>query len=81
MAQTLRINPQTRQKLQRIARAESLPMTRMLDKIVEAYDRRRLLEDTNAAFARLQKNSRQWRQELKERAQWDATLGDGLEGD
>jgi len=41
--------------------------------------RRRLTEDTNAAYARLREDPAAWEQHLKEREEWDAALADGLE--
>ena len=32
-----------------------------------------------AAYARLKKDKKAWREELKERSAWEATLSDGLE--
>jgi len=41
--------------------------------------RRRLIEDTNAAYAKLREDPRAWDQHLRERAAWDVTLSDGLD--
>ena len=41
--------------------------------------RRRLIEETNAAYAHLREDPAAWEQHLKEREEWDATLADGLE--
>jgi hypothetical protein len=81
MPQTIRIKPETRQKLQMIAKEESTPMTKMLDRVVDAYQRQKLLEATNAAYAALRANPKAWEQELAERRLWDATLSDGLKGE
>lgn len=79
MPQTIRIKPETRAKLERIARAERTTMTSVLDKVVDAYRRQRVLEQTNAAYAALRADPKAWEQELKERREWEATLADGLE--
>jgi hypothetical protein len=81
MPQTIRIRPETRQKLAILAKSESSTMTKILDKVVEAYRRQRFLESVNADFARLRKNPKLWDQELKERAEWDSTLSDGMKDD
>ena len=44
----------------------------------EAYRRRRMLEQTNAAYAALRADPQRWAEELEERAAWDATLADGM---
>jgi hypothetical protein len=77
MPQTIRIRPETRRKLEVIAKSESTTMTSLLDKMVDAYRRQRFLEATNAAFAALRRNPKLWEQEQKERQEWDATLDDG----
>jgi hypothetical protein len=81
MGQTIRIRPETRLKLEGIAKAESTTMTKVLDKVVDAYRRQRMLEETNSAFADLKKDSKLWEQEQKERREWDAAMGDGLKDD
>ena len=81
MPQTIRIRPETRLKLEHIAKAEATTMTKVLDKVVDAYRRQRMLEETNAAFATLKGNSRLWEQEQKERRAWDSAMGDGLKDD
>ena len=52
----------------------------MLDEAIEHYQRERLLDEANAAYARLKiNNPKAWKEELAEREQWDGTLADGLE--
>ena len=48
---------------------------------VEAYRRQRILDLSNAAYAALRADPRAWQDLLDERAAWDVTLADGLEGD
>ena len=81
MPQTIRIRPETRRKLEVLAKSESTTMTRLLDKAVDAYRRQQFLEATNAAFAALRRNPKLWEQEQKERQEWDATLDDGTKDD
>ena len=78
---TVRIRPETREKLKELARRAGVPMPTLLDEMVEAYRRQRLLEEANRAFAELRADEKAWQQEQAERADWDAALGDGLEGD
>lgn len=52
--------------------------------IHEASDsnhRDRLLDDTNAAFARLKSQSEAWTEEITERGAWDETVADGQVGE
>jgi hypothetical protein len=64
-----------------VAHEANEPIHTVLAKAVEAYRRRRLLEQMNAAYAVLPADGQGWREEQEERAAWDATLGDGLEDD
>ena len=61
-------------------RASEVSMEQVLDQDLEQYRRRQILEATNAAYAVLQKNPAAWAELLEERAEWDVTLIDGLEG-
>jgi hypothetical protein len=56
-------------------------MQAILDKAIEMYRRQWFLEQMNRGFAALKANQDAWREELAERAEWDVTLKDGLEGD
>ncbi|CUS04118.2 conserved protein of unknown function [Candidatus Promineifilum breve] len=52
----------------------------IVEEAIEAYQGQRLLEATNAAYAALQNDPQAWLELLEERAEWDVTLADGLEG-
>jgi hypothetical protein len=54
-------------------------MKDVLARAVEAYRRKRLLDDANRAWAALRGDEAAWRDEVAERALWDQTLGDGLD--
>lgn len=56
-------------------------MATILDKAIDAYWRCQFLEEVNASFAALRANPNAWREELAERAEWDATLADGIGDD
>jgi hypothetical protein len=53
-------------------------MAALLDEAVETLRRQRLLEQTNAAYARLRADPDAWQEIDAERQAWDATLADGL---
>jgi hypothetical protein len=53
-------------------------MQALLDKAIEEYRRKRFLEEVNAAYATLRQNPDAWAAVEQERAEWDATLEDGL---
>jgi hypothetical protein len=73
----VRINMQTHQTLREIAKAEHRSMQAVLEVAVEEYRRRCLLEDANAAYARLRNDPVVWQEIQAERAEWEA-LSDGL---
>jgi len=50
----------------------------IVNKAVELYRRKLLLDKTNAAFTALKADSQAWKEEQEERATWDVTLLDGL---
>ncbi len=54
------------------------PTQDLLVEAVESMRRRRILEQTNAAYAAMHANPQLWQAELEERAEWDVTLADGL---
>ena len=66
------------------ARASEVSMEQVLGQDLEQYleqnRRRQVLEATNAAYAVLQKSPAAWAELLEERAEWDLTLIDGLDG-
>lgn len=73
----VRINVHTHQTLREIAQAEHRSMQAVLEKAVEDYRRRRLLEEANAAYAMLRNDPEAWQDIQAERAEWEA-LSDGL---
>lgn len=54
-------------------------MLAVLDQALSEFQRKCFWEQTNAAYAALRKNPKAWKEELAERAAWNATLLDGLE--
>ena len=76
---TVRVAEETHRVLERLARSSGRSLQATLDDAVEAYRRRRLLEEANAAFASLRADAKAWESEEAERRQWDVTASDGLE--
>jgi hypothetical protein len=54
-------------------------MQEILEKAIEVYRRKRLLEMGNRAYAALKNDPKAWEQELVERKLWENTLADGLD--
>ena len=76
---TVRITARTRATLRALARHEGQTMQEVLDLAIEQYRRRRFLDETNAAFARVREDPAAWGEVREERAAWEESLGDGLE--
>ena len=77
---TIRVSRRTRDRLQHLAEQYGSSMQAVLEEAVELYQGQRLLEATNAAYAALRADPAAWRELQEERAEWDATLNEGLEG-
>ncbi|SPF53903.1 conserved hypothetical protein [Candidatus Sulfopaludibacter sp. SbA4] len=75
----IRISAQAKATLRELARHERKPMQAVLDEAIDHYQRERLLDEANAAYAQLKSDLDAWKEELAERAQWDGALADGLE--
>lgn len=55
-------------------------MQTIVEEAIKTYQGQWLLEATNAVYAALQSDPQAWQELLEERAEWDVTLLDGLEG-
>ena len=77
---TVKIDADTYAKLRETAAETGEAMIEVLAKAVEAYRRQTFLEALNGDFAALRADPEAWKEELTERAAWDNTLADGLEG-
>ncbi len=78
---TIRVSRRTRNTLEALAEKSGCSVQAGLEKAVEFYWGRRLLEATNEAYAVLRANTAAWLELQEERAQWEVTLNDGLKGE
>ena len=78
---TVRISARSLSLLRELSDQEQLSQQAIIDKAIEAYRRKRLLEKANEAFAALRADPIAWKEELEERKLWEGTLADGLEED
>ena len=76
---TVRVSAHTHELLHKLAAATGEPLQKVLERAVENYRREQFYAELDAAYARLQADPVAWEEELAERAEWDATLADGLE--
>lgn len=75
---TVRVSERTHQVLRELAAATGEPLQQVLEDAVEEYRRVQFFGHLRDAYARLAADPRSWEDELAERAELDATLGDGL---
>jgi hypothetical protein len=74
---TVRIPESTRAALRFLAQAEGRPMQAVLEDAIEAYRRKRFLDQLNSSYGSLTDDDKQeLRREITE---WDMTLQDGLD--
>ena len=78
---TVKINAETYGELKEAAAETGQPMIEVLARAVETYRRQTFLKGLNADFAALRSDANAWADEQAERAAWDATLADDLQGD
>ena len=77
---TVRVSQKTRNILQELAKDAGMTMQDVMDRAIVAYQRQQLLEATNVAYAALKSDPEAWNELLEERAAWDVTLDDALDG-
>ena len=78
---TVRIGEESYKALREIAARSGESMQVVLAKAIEEYRRKSFLENANAAFANLRRDTKAWHREQEERSAWDMTLRDGKEKD
>ncbi len=76
---TVRLSDNAVKNLRELAAESGETMQAVLDKAIEEYRRKRFFEEADRAYAVLQSDPEAWAEELKFRAEWDATLMDGLD--
>lgn len=69
---TVRVPAETHQKARELARERGEAIGDVVAAAVDRLWRDDLLDQTNAAFAALRSDPELWRQELEERAAWEA---------
>lgn len=81
MAGRVRIDPAAHAALAEIARAKHIPLREALARAVESYRREVFLEAMSEGYAALRADPKMWAKEEAERALWETTSADGLEGE
>jgi len=63
--------------LQELAAQTGKQHQEIIHEALETFHRERMLDDINAAFARLKRDDSAWREVLAERTAWDVAAADG----
>ncbi len=77
----MRVSYETRAMVDELAKQLGLPLQTVVAQAVEAYRRQLIIEEANAAYARLRADSDAARIFDDEHAVFEAALGDGLADD
>lgn len=77
MSTTIRVSDETRDRLARLAEADSRTMTSILDDALDALERRRFFAAFNERFRQLRSDDEAWSAIESERAGESTTLADG----
>lgn len=75
----VRISNKTKEIIEELAKKSGEPMLYVIDKAIEEYRRRLILEETNSAYTKLRENEKASKEYDQEIALYDATLMDGID--
>lgn len=70
---TLRVRPDTRDRLNRLAREDGVSAAALIDRLVAQEEAARALRSMNSDFERLRDDEAAWREFKAETAAWDAS--------
>lgn len=73
---TIRVRPETRARLNRLAQEDRVTAPELLERLVEREEHERLLTTMNREFAALREDAGRWADFQDGTTAWDATLSD-----
>lgn len=76
---TVRVTPETRERLKRLSHDQGLSTPELLDRITRRAEDDQLLADHTAAIGRVMADPEQAASYRSELSDWDSTLLDGLD--
>jgi predicted transcriptional regulator len=79
MPANVRIQADSYKKLRELANVAGTSLPEVLAEAIDELYRQKFLDECDRAYGRLKSDPKAWKEELKERRAWDATLADGLE--
>ena len=77
---TVRIDDETNQVINDMSRTLSKTKKDILKDAVYQYRKIMFFKHVNDEYAELQNHEEKWEEEQQERKEWDATVGDGIDG-
>ena len=77
MSHMVRVDDETHDRLLRLAEQEQDSIGDLVSKAIQAYQERLYWDQARSAAEALRSDPDAWKEELEERALWDATLADG----
>jgi predicted DNA-binding protein len=75
---TVRVTPETRERLARLSAARGLSTPDLIAELAKRAEDDALLDDMNEHYAVLRRDPEAWQEFASERDTWEATLLDGL---
>jgi predicted DNA-binding protein len=75
---TIRVTPETRDRLNRISAERGLSAGELVDELAAQAEARALLEAMESHYEQLRDDAGAWELHRAEVVAWDATAGDGL---
>lgn len=76
---TIKVSTGTRDRLRKLAEAEQSTMEAALARVLDQAEEARFWQGVKDDYARLQDDPEQWSDYVNELAEWDQTVGDGLD--
>jgi hypothetical protein len=76
---TIKVSTETRDRLKSLADADQITMDAELAMALDKVEEARFWQGVQEDYARLQADPEQWSDYVSELAEWDRTVGDGLD--
>jgi hypothetical protein len=79
MAQTARISNRSDAIITEMASLTGQTKVEVIELALETYRREQKMQLFNEGYRKLRSDKEAWNEELKERKEWEGTIGDGIE--
>jgi predicted transcriptional regulator len=75
---TIRVSKETYDTIKLLAEQQHENIQDIVEQAVLDYKKKKFFADLNSAYLKLKENPAAWKEELRERKEWDAILNDGV---